>query len=146
MSASSSKRSVIREYHFYSSKDFKCPKNLLERVYQQQVVLENIFLRELTIYGTIRVNNCSFDKRVFVQFTIDQWKTSSKKNAYYSTHYSDNNTDVFQFKLTISKEKLLLFSSKAPKNISFAIRYCVNGQEFWDNNYSRNYNFEIIER
>jgi hypothetical protein len=146
MSASSSKRSVIREYHFYSPKDFKCPTNLLERVYQQQVALENIFLRELTIYGTIRVNNCSFDKRVFVQFTIDQWKTSSKKNAYYSTHYSDNNTDVFQFKLTVSKEKLLLFSSKAPKNISFAICYCVNGQDYWDNNYSRNYNFEIIER
>ena len=85
------------------------------------------------------LNNISFDKKIFVKYTIDQWKTFSTLNTYYSMHYSDNNTDTFQFKLTISKDKPLT-------KISFVICYCANGQEYWDNNYSRNYNLEIIEK
>jgi len=125
------------------SKNFQYPTDFLHRVYEQQVVLENIFIRGLTIYGTIRVNNCSFHKKVFVRFTIDQWRTSSIIDAYYSTHYFDNNTDVFQFKLTISNDKLLISSSK---NISFVICYCIDEQKFWDNNHTQNYNVDIVEK
>jgi uncharacterized UBP type Zn finger protein len=128
---------ATREYPLQLQKKFKCPVNLLERVYKQQVVLENIFTRGLTAYGSIRVNNCSFHKKVFIRYTIDQWKTSSVINAYYSTHYSDSNTDLFQFKLTISIDKFTI--------LSFAICYYVNEQEYWDNNYSQNHNLEIIE-
>jgi hypothetical protein len=137
---------VNREYYLRLSKKFQSPTNLLQRVYEQQVVLERIFIRGITAYGTIRVNNCSFHKRVFVRFTIDQWKTASLLNAYYSMNYSDNNTDSFQFKLTVPKDKLFISSPTTPMNISFAICYCANGQEFWDNNYSRDYTLEIIER
>ena len=130
-----------RDYSLHLPNDFQCPTNLLQRVYEQQVALEDMFTRDMTLYGTIRVNNCSFDKRVFVRFTFDQWKSWSTIETCYSTHYSDNNTDVFQFKLTIPKEK---FSSS--KNLSFVICYHVNRHEFWDNNYTRNYTLDIKER
>jgi len=138
-----------REYYLRMSNYSQYPTNLLQRVYEQQVVLESIFTRGMTAYGTVRVNNCSFHKRVIVKFTLDQWKTFSVINAYYSIHYSDDNTDSFQFKLTVPKDKLLISSSQNPTssiNISFAICYYANGQEFWDNNYSRNYTLKIIER
>lgn len=129
--------STTREYFLCLSTNFKYPKNLLQQVYEQQVVLEDIFTRNLTIYGSIRVNNCSFNKNVCIRSTIDQWETCFIINAYYSTHYSDNNTDLFQFKWIVPK---------TAKNISFVICYAVDNQEFWDNNYSQNYNFEIIQK
>jgi len=146
MSASYQKPCLTREYYLHLPKNFTYPTDLLGRVYQQQVVLENIFTRGITIYGTIRVNNCSFHKKVFVKFTIDQWKTSSIIHAYYSTNYPDNNTDVFQFKLTIPKDKLLISPPNSTNNISFVICYRTNEQEFWDNNYSQNYNLQIKEK
>ena len=145
-------RTVDREYCICMPKYFQCPENFLERVYNQQVVLENVFTRDITVYGTVRVNNCSFYKNVFVRFTINSWRTFSVINAYHSMHYADNNTDSFQFKMTIPIDELLTLSFEKSKllissiNISFAICYCVNGQEFWDNNYSTNYNFEIVEK
>ena len=48
------------------------PTDLLQRVYNQQVVLEHIFTRGITAYGTVRVTNRSFDKRVLVQYTNDR--------------------------------------------------------------------------
>lgn len=137
MSNLSENQGINRKYTLILSKDSRYPMNVLERVYEQQVVLERIFIRDLTVYGTIRVNNISFHKKIFVKYTIDRWKTHSILNTYYSMHYSDNNTDSFQFKLTILKS----FT-----NISFVICYCANEQEFWDNNSSRNYNLEIIEK
>jgi hypothetical protein len=143
-----------REYCLRMSKYFQHPPNIHQRVYEQQVALESIFTRGVTAYGTVRVNNCSFHKRVFIKFTIDQWRTCSIINAYHLMHYSDNNTDSFQFELTIPEDKLLLLSSKSSKpsssissmTILFAICYCANGQEFWDNNYSRDYSLEILDR
>ena len=142
MSTSCEKQHINREYSLHLSKNFRFPTDLLQQVYQQQVVLERIFIRGITAYGTIRVNNCSFHKRIFVKYTTDQWKTFSIVNAYYTMHYSDTNTDSFQFKLTVSRDKLLTL----PMKISFVICYCANGDEFWDNNYSQNYTLEIIDQ
>ncbi|CAF1432985.1 unnamed protein product [Adineta steineri] len=142
MSLSCEQQCINGKYYLCMPDNFQYPRNLLHRVYKNLVVLEDIFTRNVTAYGTIRVNNCSFDKRVFVRYTIDQWKTFSVLNAHYIMHYADNNTDLFQFKLTVPKDKLL---SSSLLKMSFAICYCVNGGKFWDNNYSQNYNFEIIE-
>ena len=123
--------STIREYHLRLPKEFHCPIDPIQRVYEQQVVLEHIFTRGITAYGTIRVTNRSFDKEVFVRYTTDQWETSSTINARHSTHYFDNNTDVYLFKLTV------------PMSLSFAICYRTDNEEFWDNNSSKNYTLDI---
>ena len=154
MNTTYQKPPINREYYLRMSKYFQHPPNIHQRVYEHQVALESIFTRGLTAYGTVRVNNCSFDKKVFVRFTIDRWKTFSVVTAYYSMHYPENNTDSFQFKLSVPKDKLLILSSQNSKSlssilpitVSFAICYCTNGQEFWDNNSSRNYSLEILER
>lgn len=108
-----------------------------DQVYKQQVTLEQIFIRDLTVYGNIRVNNISFNKKVFIHFTNDQWENSFTIQAYYSTHYPDSNTDLFQFKLIITE---------ITKNILFAICYCTDHGQFWDNNSSENYNLFLIEK
>ncbi|CAF3507276.1 unnamed protein product [Rotaria sordida] len=151
MTTSNPKQCINREYYLCMPKNFQRPTNLLQQVYEKQVVLENIFVRSITAYGTVRVNNCSFHKKVSVRFTIDQWKNFSIINAYHSMYYSDSNTDSFQFQLTIPKDKLLILLSSSLQNstlsmnVSFAICYAVQGEEFWDNNYSQNYRLEIIE-
>ncbi|CAF4791514.1 unnamed protein product, partial [Rotaria sp. Silwood2] len=89
MSTSNQKQYINREYYLCMGKYFQCPMNLLQRVYEKQVVLENIFTRGITVYGTVRVNNCSFHKKVFVKYTIDEWKNFSVINAYHSMYYSD---------------------------------------------------------
>ncbi|CAF1420306.1 unnamed protein product [Rotaria sp. Silwood1] len=149
MNTSNENQYINREYYLCMSKNFQRSTNLLQQVYEKQVVLENIFIRDITAYGTVRVNNCSFDKKVSIRFTIDQWKSFYIINAYHSMYYADSNTDSFQFKLTVPNDKLSRLSpqnSISTMNVSFAICYAVKGEEFWDNNYSRNYNLEIIEK
>ncbi|UJR15329.1 hypothetical protein I4U23_002280 [Adineta vaga] len=144
MSVSSEKPLVNREYSLRMPKNFQRPSNLLQRIYEQQIALEDMFTRGITVYGTVRVNNISFHKHVSIRFTIDQWKTSSTIDAHHMVYYSDTNTDLFQFKLTLQKEKLQSLSIVA-RCMSFAVCYDVNRREFWDNNYSRNYNLDVIE-
>lgn len=136
--------SLDQEYYLSRLKNFHRRTNLLQEVYRNQVILEYIFTRGLIAYGTIRVNNCGFDKNVFVKFTIDQWKTFSTITANHTVFYSDSNTDAFQFTLELSKDKLPKEGSLS--NVSFAICYIVNGQKFWDNNYTKDYHLDIVEK
>lgn len=120
------------------SNNFRFPHNVLERVYDQQVILEHIFTRNFTAYGTIRVTNRAFDKQIVVRYTFDQWKTVWHLKGNYGRHYPENNTDVFYFKLFVPKEKCSWVRS-----VAFAIGYRVNDEEFWDNNHSENYTLQI---
>ncbi|CAF4224545.1 unnamed protein product [Rotaria socialis] len=152
MSVSSEKQGLNQEYSLCMPKDFERSRNLLQQVYEKQVVLEYIFTRGITAYGGIRVNNRGFHKEVSVKYSIDQWKTASVIHAYHSIFYYDSNTNLFQFKLTITNDELLLMlstkdstSSILPMSISFAICYVVHEHNFWDNNYSLDYILEIEE-
>ncbi|CAF1042015.1 unnamed protein product [Adineta ricciae] len=133
---------VAREYSLRISKNVHHWPDLLQRVYEEQVALEDMFTRGTTVYGTVRVNNIAFDKRVSVRFTIDRWRTYSIINALHSIHHADTNTDCLQFKLHIPKEEL----QSPPTRLSFAICYRINQREFWDNNFGENYNLDVIER
>ena len=113
---------------------FRFPHDVLERVYDQQVILEHIFTRDFIAYGTIRVTNRSFDKQVVIRYTFDRWKTVWNLKGNYGRHYPENNTDVFYFKLSVPTWI---------RSVAFAIGYRVNNEEFWDNNHSENYTLEI---
>ncbi|CAF1108072.1 unnamed protein product, partial [Didymodactylos carnosus] len=129
------------------SKSFTPPSNIVQQVYERQVVLECLYTKDISAYGTVRVTNCSFDKKVFVRYTCDRWKTYDDSQAMHNLHNSNDNTDSFTFELTIP-ETLLTddISSEQNMSIFFTICYQVMGREYWDNNFGWNYILDICER
>ena len=113
--------------------------SFLERVYGQNVCLESISCDDLVISGSIRVTNLGFAKEVTVRFTLDHWKTFRDVWADYFSTSVDGKTDKFRFRMTIPVD------SAFELEVKFAIRYCVGGREFWDNNFNRNYRMQYIE-
>lgn len=83
-----------------------------------------------TINGFIIVNNLAYDKAIFVRHTFDDWQTVSEIPAYYISSFDNGRKDKFGFNLTFPVDK---------SELAFALQYCVNGKEYWDNNHGNNY-------
>lgn len=79
----------------------------------------------------------TFEKKVTVRFTTDNWRTFKDTNATYVHKSSDGFTDKFSFKIDLTSKNDTVLTS-----LDFAIRYiAVNVGEFWDNNNTVNYRF-----
>lgn len=113
--------------------------SFFERVYSQNVCLESISCDDLVVSGSIRVTNICFAKEVTVRFTLDDWRTYRDIWADYFSSSVDGKTDKFWFRMTIPADFVV------DLEVEFAIHYCVDGQEFWDNNFNRNYRIQYIE-
>lgn len=86
--------------------------------------------------GYIVVKNLAFKKTVACRFTLDNWTTQSEVGAEYvhCTQRMDKGQDLFRFSLPIQD-----YGSIGENDLEFCVRYTVNGEEFWDNNTSKNY-------
>lgn len=126
----------------YLEPDFKQPadcEDFLDRLRQYCVCLEHVTSsEELEIFGTIRVLNLAFEKTVTVRYSFTNWKTHSDVPAVWQRNDNNGilNLDVFTFTITLPP-----FLTQICSAIQFAIRYDVDGKEFWDNNQGRNYKF-----
>ncbi|KAF8466660.1 putative phosphatase regulatory subunit-domain-containing protein [Kalaharituber pfeilii] len=106
------------------------------------VRLERTYLSadKQNLLGTVAVQNIDFQKKVVVRFTLDYWQTVSEVNAEYNNdirrRQREENVDRFTFKV-----KLHDLANLETKTLFLCIRYCVAGQEFWDNN--NNMNFQV---
>lgn len=100
------------------------------------VSLENVITRERRFYGTIKVKNLAFDKRVVLHCTFDDWQHCSNIEATYA-HPSDpsHQFDVFSFSVTVP-----LDAHRALFAVCFELTS--SGTQFWDNNGGSNY--EVI--
>ncbi|XP_078411649.1 uncharacterized protein LOC144688687 [Cetorhinus maximus] len=117
-------------------KEFINPKedvNFDERLNRQKVCLEAVTESELVISGTILVINLAYQKEVTVRYTSSDWKFFTDVPALFEIS-NENKTDRFTFTLNLS-----IHHVKPGSCIQFAIKYTVNGMEFWDNNDSKNY-------
>ena len=126
----------------YLSPSFTEPyktSSFFERVYSQNVCLESIVCHYFVVTGTIRVTNIAFAKEVTVRFTLDNWKSYRDIWADYLSSSKDGKTDKFWFRIAVPVD------SAVDLEIKFAIRYCIGGQEFWDNNLDSNYKIQYIE-
>ena len=126
----------------YLSPSFTEPyktSSFFERVYSQNVCLESIVCHYFVLTGSIRVTNIGFTKEVTVRFTLDNWKSYRDIWADYLSSSMDGKTDKFWFRITVPAD------SPVDIEMKFAIRYCIGGQEFWDNNLDRNYKIQCIE-
>ena len=125
------------------SKNFTSPTNVIPLIYDQKIMLECLYTKDSTVYGTIRVHNCTYDKSVFVHLSIDEWLTSYDIQAWHSMNYANDNTDIFTFEINLAKTN---DNMTVPKRILFAVYLQAMWQEFWDNNQGQNYVLDVFAR
>lgn len=114
---------------------------------QQLIRVEKVYLSsdKKLLLASVAVHNLAFHKHVTARFTLDYWKTTSEVNAEYNNdvrkrHLSDG-CDRFTFSIKIADQANL-----ENKTLFFCVRYNVNGQEFWDNNSSLNYQVDFSRK
>ena len=112
----------------------------------QPVRLERMHLSsdKSTLVGVVAVANISFEKLVVARFTFDNWKTVSEVAADYNADVrrkqAHDGYDRFIFSIKLSDHTNL-----QDKSLYVCIRYNVNGQEYWDNNFSTNYRADFVQ-
>ncbi|KAF4761992.1 hypothetical protein N7455_001618 [Penicillium solitum] len=119
------------------------PKDTSSRA-TRPVRLERLFLSadKSTLIGTVAVANLAFHKNVTARFTLDYWRTTSEVAATYChdvrRHQAADGFDRFSFDLKLNDQANL-----ETKTMFMCIRYNVEGQEYWDNNDSVNYQIDF---
>lgn len=129
--------------YYLVSKYFTSPINTIPLIYEKQIILECLYTKDSIAYGTVRVHNCAYDKRVFARITDNEWKTSQDIQAWHSMNYSNDNTDAFTFEIRLGKYN---DDTQVPQEIYFAVCLQAMNQEFWDNNQGWNYILHVLER
>ncbi|KAL1838166.1 hypothetical protein VTJ49DRAFT_2968 [Mycothermus thermophilus] len=113
----------------------------------QPVRLERVWLStdQKSLIGSVAVANLAFHKFVACRFTLDYWKTTSEVAAEYVCEVRPAETpfgqDRFQFSIKLSD-----LANLELKTLYFCIRYSVNGQEHWDNNYGTNFQVDFRKK
>ena len=111
------------------------------------VRLEKVWLSsdQKTMLGSVAVANLAFQKKVTCRFTLDYWKTTSEVAGEYCHEIRPCDTAVSYDRFNFSI-KLADTAHLESKTLFFCIRYSVNGQEFWDNNSSANFQVDFRKK
>ena len=134
--------SSAKQYNLVS-RNFTSRTTISPIIYDKQVILECLYTKDSTAYGTIRVHNCAYDKRVFIRLTDDEWNSWTDIEGRHSMNYSHDNTDTFAFEIKLPKFNT---DSLGIKRILFAVCFQPSQQEFWDNNDGWNYVLDVLEK
>lgn len=122
------------------------PRDSAERMFMP-IRVEKVFLSadNRNLVGAVAVANISFHKLVVARFTLDYWKTTSEVVAEYTNDVRrKQSTDGYdRFNFTI---KLADLANLEDKTMFFCVRYNVNGQVFWDNNDSVNFQVDFTKK
>ena len=122
------------------------PCDSLERL-SMPVRVERAYLSpdNKNLLGAIAVQNIAFHKLVVARFTLDYWKTTSEVKADFNNDVrrkqANDGYDRFIFSIKLEDQANL-----ENKTMFFCVRYNVNGQEFWDNNNSINYQVDFSKK
>lgn len=104
-----------------------------QKVREVKVLLESVEVDEFSLSGFVRVLNLAFEKSVSLRYSLNNWITFMDSLATYVPNSSEGDTDKFCFKIVMPAYL------DNGSTLQFAIKYCVGGQEFWDNNNGNNY-------
>ena len=107
--------------------------DFIERVKQQHVCLESVVCDKTMVRGFVRVLNVAFRKDVSIRYTTDGWKTVCNGRANYLSTSRNGTTDTFFFHIPLPS----IWQDR--NKMEFAICYRVEGNDYWDNNFLRNY-------
>lgn len=110
------------------------------------VRVERVFLSSdnKTLVGSVAVQNLAFNKYVVARFTLDYWKTTSEVVAEFNQDIRQpkhDGYDRFNFNIKLADQANL-----EAKTMYFCVKYCVNGQEYWDNNNSTNFQIDFRKK
>lgn len=104
-----------------------------QKVREVKVLLETVQTDDFTLSGFVRVLNLAFEKSVSLRYSLNNWITFMDSLATYVPDSNDGVTDKFSFKIVMPAYL------DNGSTLQFAIKYCVGGHEFWDNNNGNNY-------
>ena len=130
----SSEHPVLKLMFSQPASDYKC---FHDKVIEQKVSLENAYVQDMCIRGSVKVRNIVFDKAVSIRYTTDGWGSHEEVQASYNRTTGQN--DTFTFELNVPSDMVV------PGAIQFAVCYKTNSEEYWDNNDSVNYVVAVCE-
>ncbi|KAG0287468.1 hypothetical protein BGZ98_004625, partial [Dissophora globulifera] len=87
--------------------------------------------------GKILVENIAFHKHVSVRYTTDFWQSYTEVSAEFEESVMPSTVDRFSFVISLEMDRTMV-----EKTFCMAVRYQVNGREFWDSNQGKNYHVE----
>lgn len=103
----------------------------------EQVVTKT---KRMTLMGQCRVVNIAFQKHVAVRYTTNDWQSYQEAEAVYHEPILNLGSPWDRFVFYIDLEDDLATGT----SVSFALRYVVNGREYWDNNGGVNYRINVV--
>ncbi|KJZ76397.1 hypothetical protein HIM_04126 [Hirsutella minnesotensis 3608] len=111
------------------------------------VRLEKVWLSsdQKSLLGSVAVANLAFHKHITCRFTLDYWKTVSEITGEYSHEIRPREGPIGHDRFTFTI-KLSDMANLETKTLFFCVRYAVNGQEFWDNNGSTNFQVDFKKK
>ncbi|KAI8903505.1 putative phosphatase regulatory subunit-domain-containing protein [Gorgonomyces haynaldii] len=101
------------------------------------VSLESICLQRNNLQLNVFVQNVSFEKKVTMRYTTDQWKTFHEIDFEYQLSLFERDRFSLVFPLPRFQQRF---------HMEFSIRYQSNGLEFWDNNQEKNFCVELTRK
>jgi hypothetical protein len=112
----------------------------ISSVYGEDMVqLTSLNLSRDSLVGTVDVANLAFEKAVSARYTFNHWQNISETTAEYR-HPSKDGLDHFEFVIKLDKVE------RRDVALLFCIQYCVNGQQYWDNNFGRDYLVDLSRK
>lgn len=113
---------------------------LRNRLKAQHVCLETCSVQERLLSGTVKVQNLSFQKWVWVRITFDSWRSFQDVPCLYMNNvYGCPDTDTFSFSITMPEDL------RPPGAVEFCIQYKAQDRTFWDNNQDANYRLLLVD-
>ncbi|KAM5194219.1 protein phosphatase 1 regulatory subunit 3E [Mantella aurantiaca] len=114
-----------------------------QQTWDQRVCLQNMRCESCFLWGSVRVLDLAYEKRVTVRYTLDGWLTYQETHALYAARLCHGGaghpgTDLFTFRLPLPPRDQPQLST-----LQFAICYQVGDEEFWDNNKGKNYSLNL---
>lgn len=85
-----------------------------------------------SFHGRVIVKNLGYHKNIQLVYSTDNWATVKTVNAYYG--HPGNGCEIWYVDAKLAA---------GISNLKFAVSYTVNGNTYWDNNFSRNYEMNV---
>ena len=117
-------------YQFYLRNDLNVLLN-------SQVIGTSVSNDKFVNFG-ILIKNLAYNKMVSILYSTDKWKTNKTANFNFIGSYPNG------FEIWGDGGSFNLLSNvgtPGTRTFDYAIVYKVNGQEYWDNNFGKNYSF-----
>jgi protein phosphatase 1 regulatory subunit 3A/B/C/D/E len=110
----------------------------------KNIQVESIEKRDMNLVGTLLVRNISFQKHVFIRYTLSQWKWFSDLECIHVTTFRQHEISLDRFKFVVNLNEFVDEENDLEDQIfEFAACYEVNGHSYWDNHDNLNYEVEF---